>query len=106
MDALLTDLYQLTMAAAYDRAGLAEREAVFHLFFRRAPSGGGFAIAAGLEPALEWIERLRFDAEDLEYLATLRDSGGTPLFTRPFLDRLAAFAPAIDVDAIPEGSAV
>ena len=48
--ALLTDLYQLTMAQGYWKSGLAEREAVFHLFFRRLPFSGGYAIAAGLEP--------------------------------------------------------
>ena len=49
--ALLTDLYQLTMACGYWKSGVAEREAVFHLTFRRSPFQGGYAIAAGLGPA-------------------------------------------------------
>ena len=68
--ALLTDLYQLTMAHGYWRAGLAEREAVFHLFFRRAPFAGGYAIACGLDAVLDVVQRFRFSPDDLEYLAT------------------------------------
>jgi len=51
--ALLTDLYQLTMAYGYWRAGLHEREAVFHLYFRKAPFEGGYAVAAGLALAVD-----------------------------------------------------
>src|SRR3954470_23829100 len=86
--ALLTDLYQLTMASGYWKAGVAQREAVFHLTFRRPPFGGGYAIAAGLAPALAFLQRLRFTAEDLAYLETLRDSERQPLFPRGFLDHL------------------
>jgi nicotinate phosphoribosyltransferase len=78
--ALLTDLYQLTMAAGYWKAGLSEREAVFHLTYRRAPFKGGYAIAAGIAPALAFLERFRFTAEDLAYLATLRDNENKQLF--------------------------
>ena len=59
--ALLTDLYQLTMASGYWKEGLAEREAVFYHYFRKAPFGGAYAIAAGLHTALEWLRSLRFD---------------------------------------------
>ena len=52
---LLTDLYQLTMAAGYWKAGHARQEAVFHLFFRRLPFAGGYAVAAGLADAVEWL---------------------------------------------------
>ena len=54
--ALLTDLYQLTMACGYWKAGTADREAVFHLTFRRAPFGGGYAIASGITPALGYLQ--------------------------------------------------
>jgi nicotinate phosphoribosyltransferase len=65
---LLTDLYQLTMAQGYWKLGMAEHEAVFHLFFRRAPFKGGYALAAGLDLAIDLCEGLRFAADELEYL--------------------------------------
>src|SRR5215467_6568967 len=83
--ALLTDLYQLTMACGYWKAGTADREAVFHLTFRRAPFGGGYAIAAGIAPALDYLRGLSFSADDLAYLATLRDASRAPLFPAAFL---------------------
>jgi nicotinate phosphoribosyltransferase len=104
--ALLTDLYQLTMACGYWKAGTANREAVFHLTFRRAPFGGGYAIAAGLGPALDYLRGLQFSADDLAYLATLRDGRGAPLFPTGFLDYLGALRFACTVDAAPEGSVV
>ncbi len=104
--ALLTDLYQLTMAHGYWKAGVADREAVFHLTFRSQPFHGGFAIACGLEHALDFIEHLRFDESDLAYLATLPGGDGTPLFDREYLERLAGLRMRLDVDAIPEGTAV
>jgi nicotinate phosphoribosyltransferase len=104
--ALLTDLYQLTMACGYWKGGDADREAVFHLTFRRAPFGGGYAIAAGLAPAIAFLRRLRFDAADLAYLAELRDGDGDPLFPKGFLDYLGALKFSCTVDAAPEGSLV
>ena len=104
--ALLTDLYQLTMACGYWKAGTADREAVFHLTFRRAPFGGAYAIAAGIAPALDYLRGLAFSPDDLTYLATLRDREGAPLFPAGFLDYLAAFRFACTVDAVPEGSLV
>ncbi len=104
--ALLTDLYQLTMALGYWAGGGAEREAVFHLTFRRPPFGGGYAVAAGIQPALEYLESLRFGSDDLAYLETLRDADDAPLFPRGFLDYLAAFRFTCSVDAVPEGTVV
>lgn len=104
--ALLTDLYQLTMTYAAWRSGAARREAVFHLFFRRPPFGGGFAVAAGLPAALDWIARSRFDEEDLAYLAGLTGADGAPLFEGAFLDHLRGLRLELDVDAVPEGSLV
>ncbi len=103
--ALLTDLYQLTMAHGYWKLGRAEDEAVFHLFFRRAPFKGGYAIAAGLEPALDYLTRLRFEADDLAYLATLTGNDGEPLFDPGFLEYLGALRFTCEVDAMPEGTA-
>jgi len=104
--ALLTDLYQLTMACGYWKGGDADREAVFHLTFRRAPFGGGYAIAAGLAPAVAFLQRLRWQPDDLAYLATLRDGEKRPLFPTGFLDYLRDLRFACTVDAVPEGSLV
>lgn len=104
--ALLTDLYQLTMAYGYWKLGRAEQQAVFHLFFRRPPFGGGYAIAAGLRPALEYLQGFRFDESDIEYLSTLTGNDGAPLFEKAFLSYLADLSLAVDVDAIPEGTVV
>jgi nicotinate phosphoribosyltransferase len=104
--ALLTDLYELTMAQAYWLAGRADDEGVFTVSFRRSPFGGGFALACGLEDALDRIAEFRFTADDLEYLSTLQAADGTPVFRAEFLDAMARFRPTLDVDAIPEGTPV
>lgn len=104
--ALLTDLYQLTMVQGYHRSGKAMDEAVFHLFFRKPPFGGGYTIAAGLAPAIDWIRSLKFDESDLAYLGGLKAPGGGTLFGADFLKWLAAQPITLDVDAIPEGSVV
>ncbi|HVT58367.1 MAG TPA: nicotinate phosphoribosyltransferase [Thermoanaerobaculia bacterium] len=105
--ALLTDLYQLTMAYAYWRSGTHQKEAAFHLFFRKNPFAGGFTIACGLEPAVDYLMNLRFADEDLAYLAGLTGNDGAPLFAPPFLDFLAAMRfDGCDLDAVPEGTVV
>lgn len=104
--ALLTDLYQITMACGYWKLGRAEEEAVFNLFFRRAPFRGGYAIAAGLADALAYLREFRFSDEDLGYLAGLKGNDGGRLLEPGFLDYLRGLRLSIDVDAIPEGTAV
>src|SRR5512145_2669714 len=104
--ALLTDLYQLTMAYAYWKSGTSDKEAVFHLFFRRHPFQGGFTVACGLARALEYLERFRFDEDDLGYLSSLTGNDGRPLFEDGFLDHLRAMRFSCDIDAIPEGTVV
>ncbi len=104
--ALLTDLYQLTMSYAYWKMGLDKKEAVFHLFFRKRPFQGGFTVAAGLESAIQYLEHFKFDASDLAYLATLKSSDGSPLFTPDFFDYLANLRFTCDIDAMPEGTVV
>lgn len=96
--ALLTDLYQLTMVYGYWKAGLAERQAVFHLHFRRWPFNGGFALTAGLEWAIQFLKEFKFSPSDLSYLEELN------LFEKPFLDFLSRFSFACDIDAMPEGT--
>ena len=103
---LLTDLYQLTMAAGYWKCGKAEKEAVFHLFFRKLPFGGGYAVAAGLGDVVEWLKGFRFSKGELEYLATIPGRDGKPLFESGFLDYLSQMTWRCDVDAIPEGTVV
>lgn len=102
--ALLTDLYQVTMAYAYWKAGKAEQEAVFHLFFRKNPFAGGFTLTAGLADAVAYLQHFGFDGSDLAYLATLTGRDGQPLFPTAFLDDLGRLRFTCDVDAMPEGT--
>lgn len=102
---LLTDLYQLTMAKGYWRSGLYQRRAVFNLFFRRAPFGHPYAITAGLEAAIAWLQQFRFSVHDIQYLGSLRGADGCALFDEPFLNHLQRMAFACDIDAMPEGTA-
>ncbi|HEV7920511.1 MAG TPA: nicotinate phosphoribosyltransferase [Thermoanaerobaculia bacterium] len=104
--ALLTDLYELTMAYGYWRGGKARDEAVFHLFFRKEPFGGGYAIAAGLAEAIRYLRTLAFGQDDLGYLSSLTGNDGAPLFPEDFLRWLGALRFRCDVDALPEGSVV
>jgi nicotinate phosphoribosyltransferase len=97
---LLTDLYELTMLAGYLEEGMAEKPAVFDLFFRKNPFEGGYAVFAGLEPALVYLEELRFLPEELEYLRRLG------LFQPRFLDFLRDFRFHGTVTAPPEGTVV
>lgn len=104
--ALLTDLYQLSMAYGYWKEGIAQREAVFHLFFRRQPFQGGFTIASGLQAAVEYLQNLRFDDSDIEYLRSLVSEAGRPLFEAPFFDYLRQLRFTCSLDAVPEGTAL
>jgi nicotinate phosphoribosyltransferase len=104
--ALATDLYELTMAQAYRQAGRADEEAVFHLFFRRNPFGGGFAVACGLARALDYLEGFHYTGEDVAYLSGLTGNDGRPLFEPAFLAELGELRLRCDVDAVPEGTVV
>lgn len=101
--ALLTDLYQLTMAQGYYRSGLHKQRGVFHLFFRKLPFGNGYAIAAGLEDALKYLAELRFTADDIAYLSGLRGADDKAMFHADFLDWLSKLTFTGDVHAIAEG---
>ncbi len=103
---LLTDLYQLTMAYGYWKQGLHQHEAIFHAYFRRTPFNGGYAITAGLDTALAYIETLRFTADDVQYLSQLKGSDDEPLFEAAFLDYLANMRFDCMIHAMPEGSLV
>jgi nicotinate phosphoribosyltransferase len=93
---LLSDLYELTMAASYYREGL-DRPAVFELFARRLPPHRSWLLAAGIGPTLRLVSKMRFADPELEYL---RELG----FAEDFLEHLADFRFSGDVAAIPEGS--
>jgi nicotinate phosphoribosyltransferase len=104
--ALLTDLYQLTMAYGYWKTGRADDEAVFNLFFRKAPFGGGYTVACGLAPVIDFIEAFRVQADDIEYLASLTGNDGERLFDKAFLDYLGELRLAVTVHGVPEGTVV
>ena len=95
---MLCDFYELTMSQGYFSKGYKERIAYFDLFFRRCPDGGGFAIAAGLEQIVKYIQDLHFSAEDIRYLRERN------LFSEDFLNYLADFKFTGDIWAVPEGT--
>jgi|AntRauTorckE5430_2_1112549.scaffolds.fasta_scaffold09593_2 nicotinate phosphoribosyltransferase len=103
---LLTDLYQLTMANGYWQNSMYHHEAVFHLFYRENPFKNGFAIAAGLEQVIDYLQNLRFEVDDIRYLGNLKGVDNQALFDEGFLNFLQRFEFTCDVDAVPEGTIV
>lgn len=103
---LLTDLYQLTMANGYWKNEMYQHQAVFHLFYRKNPFKNGFAIVAGLEQVIDYLQNLHFDVDDIQYLASLKGANNEALFSEGFLNYLQRFQFDCDVDAIPEGTVV
>ncbi len=101
---LLTDLYQITMAAAYWKAGKSEQESVFHLFFRNLPFQGGYAVVAGLQSVIEWLNGFDFSDDDITFLSSLRDAEDHPLLETGFLDYLRKMKLSVSIDAMPEGT--
>ncbi len=97
---MLCDFYELTMGNGYFRNGYKDRITYFDVFFRRVPDEGGYAIAAGLEQLIDYIENLHFSEEDIAYLR------GRNLFCEEFLDYLRDFRFTGDIYAIPEGTPV
>ena len=105
-NALLTDFYELTMAAGYLEQGKALDTATFDLYFRQNPFNGGYSIAAGLEPAVRAVNDCRFGIDDIHFLRTQKSPNGSPIFQDQFLDYLASFRFHGDIRAIPEGTVV
>ena len=97
---MLCDFYELTMSNGYFNNGYKDRTVIFDVFFRRVPDQGGFAIAAGLQQLIEYIEDLHFSDEDIEYLR------GRNLFCEEFLEYLKNFRFTGDIYAVPEGTPV
>ena len=97
---MLCDFYELTMGNGYFKAGYKDRITHFDLYFRSVPDQGGYAIAAGLEQVIDYIQDLHFDEEDIQYLRDRK------MFDEEFLDYLANFQFTGDIYAIPEGTPV
>ena len=97
---MLCDFYELTMGNGYFRAGLQDRITYFDVFFRNVPDNGGFAVCAGLEQLVRYIQDLHFDEEDIAFL---RDKH---LFSEEFLDYLRNFRFTGDIWAVPEGTPI
>ena len=97
---MLTDFYELTMANGYLHKGMQDRQVVFDMFFRRIPDGGGYAIVAGLEQLMQYLDNLQFSEEDLAFLRSKNT------FSEEFLDYLRRFKFTCDVWAIKEGTPV
>ncbi|MEO3705886.1 nicotinate phosphoribosyltransferase [Trichormus azollae] len=100
---LLTDLYQLTMAACYTGEGIEQKRASFELFVRRLPNGFGYLIAMGLAQALEYLAKFRFNSAQI---AALQETGIFTHVPERFWSLLAEGAFTGDVWAVPEGTAV
>jgi nicotinate phosphoribosyltransferase len=100
---LLTDLYQLTMAACYTGEGVEQKQASFELFIRRLPEGFGYLIAMGLAQALEYLQKLRFTDSQI---AALQETGIFAHVSDRFWSLLADGCFTGDVWAVPEGTAV
>ncbi len=98
--AMLCDFYEMTMSRGYHANRMQDKIAYFDMFFRAVPDGGGFAIAAGLEQLIEYVQDLHFDDEDLDFL---RAKGG---FDEEFLQYLKQFRFTGDLYAVPEGTPV
>lgn len=97
---MLTDFYELTMANGYFENGMAEDIAYFDMFFRQIPDRGGFAIMAGVEQLMEYMENLRFTEEDITFLR------GKGIFSEEFLEYLRNFKFQCDVWCVPEGTPI
>ncbi len=97
---MLCDFYELTMGNGYFAKGMHQRICYFDVFFREVPDGGGFAIAAGLDQIIDYIQNLRFDKKDIEFL---RSKG---CFDEKFLRWLKYFKFTGDIWAVPEGTPI
>ena len=97
---MLCDFYELTMGNGYFVQGMQDRITYFDIFFRSVPDNGGYAIAAGLEQAIEYIQQLHFDEDDIAYLRSRN------MFDEGFLDYLRDFRFTGDIWAVPEGTPI
>jgi len=104
--AVTTDLYEVTMACGYFKAGVTDHEAVFHVTFRENPFAGQFTVACGLATAIDFLRTFHFTDTEVDYLGSQRGNDGKALLDSRFLDYLRRLQLTCDVDAIPEGTLV
>ena len=104
--AMLTDLYELTMAQGLWESGKLEEEDCFTAFYRDHPFGNEFAVMCGTADIPDLVENMRFTDEDISYLASLKAPAGGAMFKPGFLDYLRDFRMHVDIDAVPEGELV
>ena len=97
---MLCDFYELTMGNGYFQTGYLDRITYFDVFFRDVPDKGGFAVCAGLDQLIDYIQDLHFDEADIDYLRSKN------LFSEEFLDYLRNFHFTGDIWAIPEGTPI
>ena len=97
---MLVDFYEITISNGYFQSGYDHQIAVFDMFFRKIPDDGGFALFAGLEQLIGYLNQLSFSDEDIEYLRTKR------LFSDDFLKYLRNFQFSCDVWAVKEGTPI
>lgn len=97
---MLMDFYELTMANGYFTCGYKDKITYFDMFFRKIPDGGGYAIMAGLEQVIDYLNNLRFSDKDIDYLRSKN------IFSEEFLDYLKNFEFECDVWAVPEGTPI
>lgn len=98
--AMLCDFYEMTMSNGYLKNGFYKKKVYFDVFFRKVPDNGGFAIAAGLEQVIDYINNIHFDDDDIEYLKSKK------IFDEQFLDYLRSFKFSGDIYAVPEGTVI
>lgn len=103
---LYTDLYQLTMAEGYSKAGKGKEIASFSMYFRNYPFNGGYAISCGIAQLAQMVSEYGFSEDDVAYLASLDAPGGSPMFGKEFLDSLLTMELSVDIDAAPEGTVI
>ena len=105
-EALLTDLYQITMAQAAWQSGKDDVQASFYGHFRKNPFGGGYAVSCGAASIVEFIENFSFTRDDCAYLSSLPAPGGGKLFDPAFIESLKNWQLEVDVDCAPEGTVI
>jgi len=98
--ALVCDFYEFTMGNGYINAGIKDKITYFDIFFRKVPDGAGFAIAAGLEQAIDYVKNLHFDEDDISYFRSKK------LFSEEYLEYLKNFRFTGDIYAVPEGTPI
>lgn len=103
---LLTDFYQLTMAKGYWKSGIYDKESIFHLYFRKQAFQTGYSLFVGLEMALDYLENIHFDPDEIQFLGNLKGTDGKPVFDESILNCLQRFKFECDVYALPEGTAI